>query len=384
MNSIEQQFKKCLLPHKFEVKKKARGALKYDYLVPCGPYKEQWDWDSFFIGVSLASDLPSEAIYMKNCALNYLKYVNNKTGFTPGLITPKGRDKRLYHVKPFLIQQVYFAAKNLGDFSWIEKYFTKLEKTISYRENYMWNKKYELACWYDGMECGADNNVAVLPYPKKSVIGVDLNAFLYREYKCLSKIAKKLGKKKEEKKYQEKAKKIKNNINKYLWDKKDNSYYNLNSKDGELIRRNVYSNFIPLWENLVSKDKGRRMIEKYLLKPNKLWSKYGVRSLSQDDPEYNNKAIIKPHSNWQGPVWPIVNYFCLHILLNYGFKKEANNLANKITNLCYKDIQNTGGMHENYCAETGKPLCAPNFVSWNLLASNMMSQARTGFNFLRI
>lgn len=384
MPTIEEQFKKCLLPYKSEVKKRARGALKHDYLVPCGPYKEQWDWDSFFIGVSLASEVPSEAVYMKNCALNYLNYVNNKTGFTPGLITPKGRDKRLYHVKPFLIQQVYFAAKNLNDFSWIEKHFSKLEKTLLYREKYMWNKKYDLACWYDGMECGADNSVAVLPYPKKTVIGVDLNTFIYREYKCLSLIAKKLGDKNKTFEYREKARKIKKNINKYLWDEENKSYYNLNSINGKLIKRHVYSNFISLWEKLLPKDKGREMIKKYLLNSKKLWSKYGVRSLAKDDIEYNNRAIIKPHSNWQGPVWPIVNYFCLYILLNYGFKKEAISLSKKVTNLCYKDIKNSGGMHENYHAETGKPLCAPNFVSWNLLASHMSTQARTGFNFLKI
>jgi alpha,alpha-trehalase len=382
--TTEEQLKKHFSSYKSEVKKKAKGALKYDYLVPCGPYQEQWDWDSFFIGVALASEIPSEAIYMKNCALNYLNYVNNKTGFTPGLVTPRGRDNRLYHVKPFLVQQVYFAAKNLEDFSWIEKYFDKLEKAATYRERYMWSKKYNLAMWYDGMECGADNNVVVAPYPKKNVIGADLNTFLYREYKCLSLIAHSLGKRTEENLYKKKAQKIKRNINKYLWDDKDNSYYNLNIKDGKLIKRHTYSNFIPLWEKLLPEKEGKEMIRKYMLNPKKLWSKYGVRTLAHDDPNYNNRAIIKPCSNWQGPVWPIVNYFCLHVLLNYGFKKEAKILAKKITNLCLKDIKTTGGMHENYHADSGKPLCAPKFVSWNLLASQMSTQARTGFNFLKI
>ncbi len=28
---------------------------------------------------------------------------------------------------------------------------------------------------------------------------------------------------------------------------------------------------------------------------------YGLRSLSKQDPDYNNAAIIVPYSNWQGP-----------------------------------------------------------------------------------
>ena len=32
-------------------------------------------------------------------------------------------------------------------------------------------------------------------------------------------------------------------------------------------------------------------------------------------------------------------------------------------------------MHENYDAETGKPLAADNFVSWNILIYNMLDDA---------
>ena len=93
---------------------------------------------------------------------------------------------------------------------------------------------------------------------------------------------------------------------------------------------------------------------------------------------------MKPHSNWQGPVWPIVNYLVMHALLQYGFRKNAKELAEIISRLCLEDIKKTGGMHENYNAETGKPLAAPNFVSWNLLVGQMISEAKSGNNPFRI
>ncbi len=35
-------------------------------------------------------------------------------------------------------------------------------------------------------------------------------------------------------------------------------------------------------------------------------------------------------------------------------------------------------MHENNHAETGAPLAAPDFISWNLLAAQMIDEARGG------
>jgi neutral trehalase len=64
--NLEDKIKSALAPKKAQVKRRASGLIKHDYLVPGGPYEEHWDWDAFFIGMSLAADIPSEAIYLKN------------------------------------------------------------------------------------------------------------------------------------------------------------------------------------------------------------------------------------------------------------------------------------------------------------------------------
>lgn len=380
----EEQIKKAFLPYKAEVKRRAQGALKYDYLVPAGPYEEQWDWDAFFVGMSLAADIPSEAIYLRNWALNYFRYTNPRTGFTPGLVTPKGRDARLNHIKPFLAQGVFFASRNLNDFSWVKPQFAKLEKAIRYRETRLWSRQYGLGMWYDGMESGADNNIALLPYKNGTIIGADLNAFLYREYLAMNRIAKVIGKQAAAKRYATKATRLKSNMNKHLWDAERKSYFNLDTATGELVRRDTYSNVVPLWAGMAPQTNGRTMIRSVVLNPDKLWARWGIRTLAKDDPDYNNRNIIKPHSNWQGPVWPIANYLYLHALLNYGFKKEAVELARRIMAICLRDIKKTGGMHENYHADTGAALAAPDFVSWNLLVAQMAAQVRTGTNPFKI
>ncbi len=374
-----QEIKTAIFPFKMGVKRHSQGELPYDYLVPSGVYEEQWDWDAFFMGMALASEIPSEGIYLKNWALNFL-HNSRSNGFTPGCVTPKGRDERLNQMKPFLAQGAYFSSKFLNDFDWLVSYVTKLETIVMYRENNLWNKKYDLGVWFNSMESGADNNVAALDFPNKTVIASDLNAYIYREYIALSLIYQKLGRKKEQERFSKRATEIKQHINDLLWDEKDETYYNLDSRDGSLIRRISFNCVHPLWARIASKQRAETFIKKYMLNPKKLWSSFGIRTLAKDDPGYNNVNMIKPHSNWQGPIWPIANYFYLHALLNYDFQKEAITVAERIADICINDIKKTGGMHENYDAQTGKPLAAPNFISWNLLVGNMLQEATTKTN----
>ncbi len=374
--TLKQEIKEFLLAKKSLVKRKANGFLKYDYLVPNGPYEEQWDWDGHFIGIALSREIPSESIYLKNWALNYLEHVQ-KNGFTPGLIAPSGIDKRLKHVKPFLAQGASLAVWYLKDVSWLKPYWPALKKSLHYRMQVNINKKYNLACWYDSMESGADNNPVVLGYEHNSVIACDLNTYLYSELKAMAELAKILKHKKDFIFYTQAQNKIKKEILKHLWDKEDSFFYNIDTKTGQKIKKLSFSGFMPLYRKILPQALGKKLIEKHILNKNEFWSEYGIRSISKQEPEYNNQNIIKPHSNWQGPVWPLVNYFTFKILLNYGFNKEAKELAEKTGKILLSDFKKTGGMHENYDAETGEPLAAPNFVSWNLLVSGMLEKAET-------
>lgn len=372
LNFVKNQ----IAPFKAGVKRRAQGVLSFDYLVPAGYYQEQWDWDAFFIGMALASDISSEGIYLKNITLNLLDNALSD-GYIPGCITPKGSEKghRAILMKPFLAQAAYHASNFLNDFSWIAPYFSKLKKAELYREKNLWNKEYDLGVWSNSMSSGADNNIAALNFSPETVVATDLNTFIYQEYKAMALIAEKLNKKSDEKYFNNRAFTIKNNINNFLWDEEDKSYYNLDSKTGNLIKRISYNSIHPLWAHIAPQGRAKIFINKYILKPNKLWSKFGIRTLAKDDSKYNNANIIKPYSNWQGPIWPIANYFYIHALLNYGYQKEALAIAKNISSLCMDDIKKTGGMHENYDAETGKPLAAPNFISWNLLIPSMIEDA---------
>ena len=112
-------------------------------------------------------------------------------------------------------------------------------------------------------------------------------------------------------------------------------------------------------------------------------SDFGFRTLSISDPDYNNKNIINPFSNWQGPIWVISSYIYSIGLFNYGFKKEIEWLVWKLGNILKIDLMKYNTMHESYHADNGYGL-APDqsfkdddgnfigFISWNLLLENLL------------
>ena len=358
--------------------RRANGALPYDYIVPSGVYEEQWDWDAFFVGLHLISVDRADGIYLKNWCLNFLAHTE-PDGQTPGGIRPwAGRDARLYHIKPLMGQAAFYASLALDDFGWVEPIWDKMASCVTYRERTMSDRETGLVKWWDSLESGADNNPALVRRYHNSIAGADVNAFMVLDYKAMARIAGRLGRPAESAAFGERARKLGEAVNRHLWDPDDTIYYNYDAVERKLIHCVTYSGLIPLWAQLAPSRQASAMIERYVLNPAKLWSPYGIRSLAADEPLYNNENVIKPYSNWQGPIWPHANWMAMHALIHYGYGEQALAVAERVTRLCLADLAANGMMHENYHAETGAPLAAPDFVSWNLLVAQMIEEARTG------
>lgn len=99
---------------------------------------------------------------------------------------------------------------------------------------------------------------------------------------------------------------------------------------------------------------------------------YGVRTLSKLEKMYNLRATHNP-SNWQGPVWGISNYLVFRGLADYGFNKEARQMAEKTITLFGEDLRQNGTLHEYYDPDTGAPIINPGFQNWNYLVLNMIA-----------
>jgi alpha,alpha-trehalase len=368
----------------------AEGYLKYPYLIPAGYYKQMWDWDGYFIGYYFLTHGKPE--YLKYWALNLLEGVDN-SGYVSGCATTKGPRVIFgkFSMKPFLSQGVLLASKACGDYEWIRPYYDKLCKVLEYRDGTQLDKKYGLYYWETGFQSGADNNVALNYFEgdKRSFLACDCCTMQLRELSAQSIIARKLGFPADAQKYEKKAAVLRAAINKYLWCDKDKMYYNVDRETGAFYKRISYSCFWPLVENLPEHQNGRQMIKRHLINPEEMKSEYGFRSLSLKDPDYNNKNIIVPFSNWQGPLWVVANFIYSIGLHEYGFDKEAGWMAGALGNVLLDDLRQFDTMHESYNADTGTGLAPAQsyvdkdgkfigFISWNLCMQNILEGAAEG------
>jgi alpha,alpha-trehalase len=362
------------------------GFIAHPYVVPGGFYQELWDWDGYFISLHFARRGCPE--FLKYWALTFID-ASDESGYAPGCVTTAGPEPglRSFQMKPFLAQGVALGARLLRDYAWVSERYDQIVRMATRREQTNYDSDLGLFFWDSAMPSGADDNPAVGNDPalKGLVVSPDINAFQAEEYLALSEIASALGRTDEAIAFVHQADTVVKAMNAHLWDEADAILYSLRRDTREPVRRVSYSCFVPLATRLTDLSRGRRSIKRYLLNDEHMLSRFGVRSLSRQDPEYGNEKTILPYSNWRGPIWVVANWLYFQALLRYGFKVEAADLANRLAAICIADIESCGSMHENYSAETGEPLepCAEHskdgreggFVGWNLLVQDMLEIA---------
>ncbi|MGC2111018.1 MAG: trehalase family glycosidase [Candidatus Korobacteraceae bacterium] len=363
----------------------AEGFIKYDYLIPAGYYKQMWDWDGFFIGSHLAQQSPEQAKYLKWWVLDFAGAID-QDGYVAGCITTKGPRPLMgkFAMKPFLAQGAVIASERMGDYTWVKPVWESLRKVIVYREQTQFDPKYGLFFWENAISSGADNNVALTndPKDKSAILATDISTFQFREYKAMAQLADKLGHPEQAAEYRKKADALKAALLQHMWFADEAMFYNIRRDTGKPVKRISYSNFVPLIDDIAPEKGAKEMIRRYLWNKDYMLAAYGLRSLSRQDPDYNNVSEIVPYSNWQGPIWINANYLNYIALKRYGFDKEAAQLSGILGRMVLADIQKWGSMHECYDAETGLGLAptpeqSPNhiftgFVGWNLLAQDML------------
>ena len=347
------------------------GLLKHPYLVPSGPYFQLFDWDSYFMGVALSFGGAS-APPLENSVEDFLELVGQNAddpGYIPREIAPEAFWALPEMCKPFLAQAAYRASLSAGSAEWLRPWYKKLAETLHFWENDRQSPD-GFFVWYNGVESGVDNNPAVVDRPAQVTEGVDLQCYLYREYHAMALLAGKLGFEQDAKDYQRKADGLSQKIRDGMWSETEGMFLNIDARSGKPIHIETWTNFVPLWVGVATPGQARRMIEDHLLNPKDLWARYGIRTLAPSQPLYDPKD-----GYWRGPVWVLSSYLMMHGLLNYGYSKQALQLAKETEELLVKDLKATGGMNECYNPDDGRPLAGGHFVSWDLLGEHIVEEA---------
>lgn len=235
------------------------------------------------------------------------------------------------------------------------------------------------------LECVRDAYVALWDEvgDPENFDAVDLNMMLVKEAKSLADMAKALGHKKESEFYLKDAEKRTELINKYMWDPKTGFYYQINKNDHSFtypdkigmdahkkkddLKRKEIIGFLALWSGVASKEQAAILV-KHLTDPKEFWRKYGVPSLSADDPYYN------PIGYWNGPVWVPWNYLIFRGLIDYGYKKEAKELAEKVLDNVSYQLKTNHWFWELYSADNHEAGWHKAYIWTGIIARMMIDE----------
>jgi hypothetical protein len=181
------------------------------------------------------------------------------------------------------------------------------------------------------------------------VEALDLNCMLVMEAKSLAEMARELGLLDEAADFRMEAEKRAENIRDTMWDEETGFFYHI-SRDhhgftihhsNDLKRKEIIG-FLPLWAGIATKQQAARLIGEHLTNRNEFWRKYGIPSLSADDPYYDPKGY------WNGPVWVEWNYLIQRGLFNYGYDDDARELAHRVAQGMILVLQETHTIWEFY------------------------------------
>ncbi len=379
-----------------KIEREPQGFIRHPYLaVSHGQHYAGavYTWDHFHM--ALRFSLSGKPQYLRHQVDNVLEY-QRADGLVPSMILanedPSASNQ---HAQPFLLQAAWRYTTQTNDTGWAAEVFPKLQEYLAHyeRENRASNG---LFFWKETFMSGIDNDVATVFFTPKTIIPCDLSAWMCLEYEAAALLSERIGRSIDAGNYRREFDALRDLIEDILWCPEAGSYsaYNLRKNSHQFHYEDPYldipigsfafqtcSNLIPLYAGVATAEHARAMIEKYVLGDEHFLSPYGIRTLSRSSSYYNNAIWGNPPrfgnmdvlttSNWQGPVWILLNYFMFHALHHYGFPKEAGHLANRTIQLLARSLERIGSFTENFDAETGFPLYAQNFASWNILADTM-------------
>jgi hypothetical protein len=358
-----------------------------------GHYLQMYDWDACFFAQG-ADELGINHNFGLEVVGNFLS-LQQADGYIPRTVSPM----RIWDAgdvcKPFLSQTITRSwerdpqsTKKLSNemISGLEKHLLFFQLNRMHRSG--------MYHWRNVLESGVDDNLALLApmeaakdenehigdVPDGSLIAVDLCSYLVLEYLSFAEIAAANGLYDLSEKYAHLSLHLSAQVEQHLWNDELGMYCNFCPNSDQQYKMRSWTGLLPALLGFASEDRIQQVIERNILNPEHFLRPAGLASMAASEHLYNQgmrglygRAIV---CNWQGPVWVLPNILAVRCLLAQKMHRAAEELAIRVVKTLADCIVEKGVLFENYNAETGQPLWAPKFMSWNVLAlelTNLLS-----------
>lgn len=317
------------------------GKIDYYSLTPDRfPHRAIWLWDTAYLITGfkhISYDVAKQAVLA-------ILQCSREDGFLSHMTTPKWQSSI---TQPPILA---WAALHLYEFGKDKEFlieaFDRLAKYVEWDLNNRdingnglpeWVVSDDPFCRCD--ESGMDNTPRFDDVDEMDCI--DFASFLANDMRCLSEIAKIIGREEESKLWKERFNIIKEKINTILWDEEDGFYYDKKLSDNKFHKVKSVVSFLPLFAGICDEEKAIKLLE-HLNNPKEFKTAFPIPTISADDKTYLTRDMFR------GTVWLNFNYLIEIGLRNYGFEKEAEELRNKTVDTLKHWYLNDGVLYEFY------------------------------------
>ncbi|KAK4169637.1 glycoside hydrolase [Cladorrhinum sp. PSN259] len=242
-------------------------------------------------------------------------------------------------------------------------------------EGYRWRGRTPSHCLTSGLD---DYPRANPPHPGE--LHVDALAWVGASARALHEVAKYLGEETDAATFEQHVSDIKHNLDTLHWNPESKTYCDATVQNNSytLICRDGYVSLFPLLlGHLDAEHPSLPAVMDLLSDKSKLWSPYGLRSLSSTDPDY-----ARDDDYWRGAVWMNLNVLATLRLRDIGMQETqyartrgstetqvralslADELRKNLVNTVYNSWEETGFFWEQYEDKTGQGSHSRAFTGW--------------------
>jgi len=217
------------------------------------------------------------------------------------------------------------------------------------------------------------------PTAPSLVEALDLNSMLVREMRALGDIAEELKETQSAGRWRQRADALAARINETMWDPDTRFYYNVDRATNTFtvktgagatidLRRKEIIGFLPLWAGIAPPDRAQALV-RHLTNPSEFWRRYGVPTLSADDPAY--EPGVTRCCQWNGAVWLEWNYLVFDGLRRYGYKREARELGERMIEAAATQLRRNHRFWESYSPDD-ETLASPKNYIWDSILARVI------------
>lgn len=346
-----------------------------------GSYQELYDWDGIFCGGALLHELAPLNHVLEGIVRNFLAAQSND-GFVPKSLTRDGQQLDPHELcKPLLAQGALSVSRAYGSQDWLDgQTFTALVNFVDY-----WLQERRghsgMFRWRSALESGVDNNPGLVHFPPFGIEAVDATCFVARECAALALLAAERSNAPVAHRMRRSALNAQHALLTQSWDENAGFFWNRHVDSGLPVKLMSWTGLMPLWGGFVPEPIRDRIAKQHLRPGGHFLTTYGIMTLSRDEVVFNNarRTYVWDHtaqtrkevSNWQGPTWVLPNALLADALAASGHHQLAQTICRGTLKLLAHDLRVSGSMHECYHADSGAPLWAKGFLSWNALGLGM-------------